>query len=61
VCLKWQVADIGPVAAANPGFTHSEITRGCIRTSMLVNRLQNFVLGRGADMSPSQVHIPVVS
>lgn len=28
-----------------PGFTHSELTRERIRTAMLVNRLQAFVLG----------------
>jgi hypothetical protein len=44
-----------PGSGRKPGFTHSELTRERIRTGMLLNRLQNFVMGRGPPMSPHQV------
>lgn len=47
-----------PNAGRKPGFTHSEVTRNRIRTAMLVNRLQNFVLGQ-IQMSASQVQAAI--
>ncbi len=50
-----------PGSGRKPGFTHSELTRERIRTTMLVNRLQNFVLGKlKHPMTPSQVSATVM-
>jgi hypothetical protein len=45
-----------PGSGRKPGFTHSELTRQRIRTTVLLNRLQKFALGElKRPMEPSQV------
>ncbi len=54
MATKWNANEA--LAASKSWRTQSELTRAKIRTSQLVNRLQDFAEGKpGVEMSPAQV------